>query len=76
MLRLIGIVIVKMFFICMHIPCHCEDTCNCEGKVLSAGAVAGIAASGTLLLALPVGVIIGLGVALYGKRRGQGPMYT
>ena len=44
-----------------------------EGEVLSAGAVAGIAVTVTLLLALPVGVVICLGVAWYGKRRAQGP---
>jgi hypothetical protein len=53
-----------------------KDTCKSEGEVLSAGAVAGIAVTVTLLLALPVGVVIGLGVAWYGMRRGQGPMYT
>ena len=40
-----------------------EDTCKSEVEVLSAGAVAGIAVTVTLLLALPVGVVIGLGVA-------------
>ena len=44
-----------------------------EGEVLSAGAAAGIAVTVTLLLSLPVGVVIGLGVAWYGKRRGRGP---
>ena len=48
-------------------------TCKSEEEVLSAGAVASIAVTVTLLLALPVGVVIGLGVAWYGKRRGQGP---
>ena len=50
-----------------------DDTCKSEVEVLSAGAVAGIAVTVTLLLALPVGVVIGLGVAWYGKRCGQGP---
>ena len=50
-----------------------EDTCRCEGEVLSAGAVAGIAVTITLLLALPVGVVIGVGVAWYSKRCGRGP---
>ena len=43
-----------------------EDTCK-------TGAVAGIAVTVTLLLALPVGVVIGLGMAWYGKRHDQGP---
>ena len=50
-----------------------EDTCKCEEEALSAGAVAGIAVTATLLLALPVGVVIGLGVAWCGMRRGRGP---
>ena len=47
----------------------CEDTCKSEGEVLSAGAVAGIAVTVTLLLALPVGVVIGLGMAWNVTRR-------
>ena len=64
-----------MVFICMYmyISWHGEDSCKSEEEVLSAGAVASIAVTVTLLLALPVGVVIGLGVAWYGKRRGQGP---
>ena len=50
-----------------------EDTCKSEGEVLSAGAVAGIAVTVTLLLTLPVGVVIGLGVAWYVMRRGRDP---
>ena len=50
-----------------------EDTCKYEEEVLSAGAVAGIAVTVTLLLALPVGVVIGVGVAWYSKRCGRGP---
>ena len=50
-----------------------EDTCKSEGEVLSAGTAAGIAVTVTLLLALPVGVVICLGVAWYGKKHGQGP---
>ena len=50
-----------------------EDTCECEGECLSAGATVGIAVTATLLLALPVGAVIGLGVACYGMRRGRGP---
>ena len=50
-----------------------EDSCKSEGEVLSAGAVAGIAVTVTLLLALPVGVVIGVRVAWYGKKHGQGP---
>ena len=49
-----------------------EDTCKSEEEVLSAGAVAGIAAV-TLLLALPVGVVIGLGVAWNVMRRVRDP---
>ena len=50
-----------------------EDTCKSEEEVLSAGAVAGIAVTATLLLALPVGVVIGLGVAWYGMRCVRNP---
>ena len=50
-----------------------EDTCKSEGEVLSAGAVAGIAVTVTLLLALPVGVVIGLCVAWYGMRHDRDP---
>ena len=50
-----------------------QDTCNCEGKGLSAGVAAGIAVTATLLLALPVSVVIGLGVAWCGMGRGRGP---
>ena len=57
----------------VYILWHGEDSCGCEEEVLSAGAVAGIAVTVTLLLALPVGVVIGVGVTWYGKRRGQGP---
>ena len=49
-----------------------EDTCKCDREDLSAGAAAGIAVTVTLLLVLPAGVIMGLGVALYGMRRGRG----
>ena len=42
-----------------------------EVEIFLAGAVAGVTV--TLLLALPLCVVIGLGVAWYGKRRGQGP---
>ena len=49
-----------------------KDSCKSEGEDLSAGAVAGIAVIVTLLLALPVGVVIGVRVAWYGKRCGQG----
>ena len=51
----------------------CEDTRKCEGEGLSAGATAVIAVIATLLLALPVGVVIGLGGACYGMRRGRDP---
>ena len=50
-----------------------EDTCKSEEEVLSAGAVAGIAVTVTLLLALPVGVVIGMGVAWYVSRRVRDP---
>ena len=50
-----------------------EDSCKSEGEVLSAGAVAGIAVTVTLLLTFPVGVVIGVGVAWYGQKCGQGP---
>ena len=50
-----------------------KDSCKSEGEDLSAGAVAGIAVIVTLLLALPVGVVIGVGVTWYGKRCGRGP---
>ena len=43
-------------------------TYGCEGEVLSAGDIASIAVTVTLLLALTVGVVIGLGVAWYDKR--------
>ena len=47
-----------------------NNSCKCEEDGLSATGI-------TLLLysyiALPVGVVIGLGVALYGMRHGQGP---
>ena len=46
---------------------------ECESADFSAGAVAGIAVAITLLVALPVGVVIGLGVAWWFRRRGQGP---
>ena len=69
--------------IIFHIFCHVlyvvcqsnkgEDSCKSEGEVPSAGAVAGIAVTVTLLLTFPVGVVIGVGVAWYGKRCGQGP---
>ena len=49
-----------------------EDTCKSEEEVLSASAVAGIAVTVTLLLALPVGVVIGLGVAWNVTRHGTG----
>ena len=44
-----------------------------EEHNFSAGATAGIAFTITLLVALPVGVVIGLGVAWWVWRRGQGP---
>ena len=51
------------------------DTCKSEEEeVLSAGVAAGIAVTVTLLLALPLGVVIGLGVAWYGKRHGRDPL--
>ena len=64
-------------FLPMHFSCLImlqlhdgEDTCKSEEEVLSAGAVAGIAVTVTLLLALPVGVVIGLGVAWNVTRHG------
>ena len=59
-----------------HVLLFQIDTCNtrkCEENGLSAGATAGIAVAVTLLLVLPVGVVIGLGVACYGMRHGRGP---
>ena len=70
MLRLMCVVTCYDVFHCMY---NGEDTCKSEEEVLSAGAVAGIVATVTLLLALPVGVVIGLGVAWYVMRRGRGP---
>ena len=62
-----------MMVLYMYISWHGEDSCKSEEEALSAGVVAGIAVTVTLLLAIPVGVVIGVGVACYGKRRGQGP---
>ena len=64
------------YFVMSCIVCQSnngEDTCKSEGEVLSAGGAAGIAVTVTLLLALPVGVVIGLGVAWYVMRRGRDP---
>ena len=62
-----------------HVPCtYCyiyhlfidifAEECN-----FSTGAVAGITFTITLLVALPVGVVIGLGVSWWVRRRCQGP---
>ena len=58
---------------CHNYSADCEDTKRCEGdsKGLAAGATVGIAVTVTFLLTLPVGVVIGLGVAWYGMRRDQ-----
>ena len=58
-----------------YLHCLLIDICadECESADFSAGAVVGIAVTITLLVALPVGAVIGLAVEWWVRRRDRGP---